>query len=100
MSDLHQSQLLNPAWGAQQEKFTIALPGLFLNARLPVSPGEFLETDEAGQSTVDLNALLQASEAQDHITSHVQINTLGLGWSLANIRFSLWHSVKVAQQLD
>ncbi|MGA1582056.1 MAG: hypothetical protein ACO4CH_02210, partial [Saprospiraceae bacterium] len=38
MSDLHQSQLLNPAWGAQQEKFTIALPGLFLNARLPVSP--------------------------------------------------------------
>ena len=100
MSDLHQSQLLNPAWGAQQEKFTIALPGLFLNARLPVSPGEFLETDEAGQSTVDLNALLQASEPQDHITSHVQINTLGLGWSLANIRFSLWHSVKVAQQLD
>lgn len=99
LKDLHQSQLLNPAWGAGQQGLAISLPGLFYSTNLPLEPGQLVQKNDADQTVFDIDALLNASEEEDEIISHAQINTLGAGWSLAGFRFSAWHSFKAAQQL-
>lgn len=99
-TNLQQSQALNPAWNAQQEKLTFTLPGLYFNAELPAAFNDFVGENAQGQTIIDPGPVLDASDPTDQILSHLHLNTVGVGFNAAGFRWTFQHSVRVHEFLE
>jgi hypothetical protein len=100
MQGVWQSNLTNPA-NLPSHKVVLALPGFYNQTRVDnFNYNDVVRTDNQGNTTIDLNNVIDKMDVENIIRQQVDIPTVSLGMRINQIFLQIGHSFHVNGYLD